>query len=37
MIELEIIKKINSESIQCISSTAFLPHQYYNNLEWSTL
>ena len=28
--------KNNSKAIQYISSTAFLPHQYHNNLEWST-
>ena len=28
----EIMKKNNSEAIQYISSTAFFPHQHYNNL-----
>ena len=36
MIGLEIMEKFNSEAIQYISSTAFLPYQYYNNLECPT-
>ena len=35
MIGLEIMEKNNSEVIQYISCTTFLPHQYYNNLELS--
>ena len=34
---LEKMEKNNNEVIQYISSTAFLPHQYYNHIECSTL
>ena len=37
LIGLEIMEKMNSEVIQYISSIAFLPNKYYNNLECSTL
>ena len=36
-IEPKIMEKINSEAIQHISSTAFFPHQHYNNLECTTV
>ena len=37
MIGEEIMKTNNSEAIHDISSTVFLPHKYYNNLECPTL
>ena len=37
MMRLEIMEKNHSESIQYISSTTFLPHQYYNKLGCSIL